>query len=230
MLDLVMFGRRGDEMGRDTPVDGLKEVDELLAKGRGGLCVAPHVGGWAVSMALMGKRGYVSTPIVMNPSSTLTPRLIKTILDFCDTIDASNGYILTGDNAIQKSQELLGQGGILVMTVDVMGRHVVEMFGRPTALASGAGHFAVETKSPMMPGAVLREKGTLKYRIVFGGEIQYTFTGDYDTDVHNLQQLAVEGVEELIRRAPEQWTQWGALGRWWDRAEVLEERRKKDAE
>jgi lauroyl/myristoyl acyltransferase len=224
MIDLTMFARHGDRIASETSVDGIDDVDNLLAKGKGGICVASHVGGWAISMALMGHKGYLSTPIVMNPDRTLTPRLIKTVIEFADSIGACNGYILTGDDAIRKSEELLAQSGILVMTVDVVGRHVVDMFGRPAALASGAGNFAYETKSPMMAGAVLREKGTLKYRIVFGEEIHYDFTGDRDTDVHNLQQLAVEGIEKQIRLVPDQWTQWGALGGWWSKAERLEKR------
>jgi len=226
MLDLAMFARHGDRMAREVTIEGLDDVDKLLEGGSGGICLAAHIGGWAIAMALMSRQGYLGIPIVMNPSSTLTPRLIRTVIDFADSIGASKGYILTGDDAIRKSRELVEQGGILVITVDVVGREIVEMFGRPAALASGAGHFAFETKAPVVPGFVLRGKDPYKFHVVFRERVDYSFTGDRDTDVHNIQQLAVEAIERQIRLTPEQWTQWGALGRWWSRAEELEKRAK----
>ena len=224
MLDLAMFARHGERIARETEIDGLGAADKLLEKGKGGICVASHIGGWAISMAIMAHHGYLSTPIVMNPKSTLTPRLIKTVIEFSDAIGACDGYIVTGEDAVRKSEELLEKNGILVLTVDVAGRHVAELFGRPAALASGVGRFASETQAPMLAGAVFREKGTLKYRIVFGDEIHYSLTGDSDTDILSSLQAAATGMEEMIRRAPEQWTQWSALGGWWKRAEELEKR------
>lgn len=226
MLDLTMFARHGDRMARELTIEGLDAVDKLLEKGKGGICIPAHIGGWAIAMGLMARHGYLSTPIVMNPSSTLTPRLIKTVIDFADSIGASNGYIMTGENAIGKSRELVEQGGILVLTVDVVGREIVEMFGRPTALASGAGHFAFETKAPVVPIVIQREKGSYKFRIIFHEAIDYTITGDRATDVHNILQASMAAIEKQIRLTPEQWTQWSALGRWWSRAEELKKRGK----
>ena len=227
MPDLLIFARYGDRMAKELTIEGLDAVDKLLETGSGVVVLAAHIGAWAIAMALMARHGYLSTPIVMNPSSTLTPRSIKTMIDFADSIGASNGYILTGDDAIRKARELLEQGGLLVITVDVVGRQIVEMFGRPATLASGAAHFARETRTPMLPVFVLRKEGPYGFHAVLREAIDYDITDDPVADVHNILQVAVAAAERQIRLTPEQWTQWGALGGWWKRAEELKKRRGK---
>lgn len=221
MPDLVIFARHKERMWSQVEVEGLEPIDVELEKGNGGICICAHVGAWAIAMGMMIGRGYQSTPIIVNPERTLTPRLIKAIEDFADSVDAADGYILTGEGSVEKTTECLKQGKIVVITVDVIGSRVVEFFGRPAALASGIGHFAYETGAPLATGRILRTDDPLKMHLVFEGPLEVEITGDRDADIQAVMQASARAIERQVRGNPEQWTQWGALGNWWKKAEKL---------
>jgi lauroyl/myristoyl acyltransferase len=229
MVDLVMFARHGEKMARDLEIEGLDIVERELAKVKGGgICICGHFGGWAISMGVMSYYGYLSTAIVMNPDSTPTPRLVRSVVNYGEKIKAADGAIFTGDGATGKTLELLEQPKkILVVTVDVMGRTVLDLLGKPAAMASGMGHFVIDSGAPMIPGFVLRKKeGPLKFKAIFRERVDYPVTGDRDKDIHAIGQAALDAIEKQIKLTPEQWTQWGAVERWWKRAEKLQKRSK----
>jgi len=229
MVDLVVFARHGDQVYSELVLEGMDIVEKALALGVGAVCISGHLGGWAISFALEVRHGYVTTPLVINPVKTPTPRFVKAILDFAAALSGEHGdYILTGeDDTISRTQELLNRGGILVSAVDVTGRHIVDFLGKPAAMASGVGHFLIDSGVPVFPGFALREKGDpLRFRGVFREPIEYGLTGDREEDVHAILQACVAAIEKQVRLTPEQWTQWGAVERWWKRAEKLEKHTK----
>lgn len=231
MLDLAVFARHGERLGEELIIEGLEFIEQADSLGKGVICIPGHMGAWGIAMGVVARHGYLSTPIVMNPGKTFTPRFIKAIEDFADKIGASDGYIVSGkEDTIRKTQELLKEGRRLVVTVDVEGREIVEMFGRPVPLASGIGHFACDTGAPLLSINVLREKDPYKLRAVFRKPITYSLSGDRARDVSMVIQAAATAIEKEIRLAPEQWTQWGALGGWWKRAEELQKRSRESKE
>ena len=229
MVDLVVFARYGERIARDLEIEGLDIVERELARvGSGVICIAGHFGGWAIATGVMSYHGYLSTPIVVDPDTTPTPRLVRAVVNYGQKIKAADGAIFTGDDATRKTLELLKQPKkILVITVDVMGSTILDLLGKPAAIASGMGHFVIDSGVPMIPGFVLRKKGgPLKFQAIFREKVSYQITGDRDKDIHAIQQAALDAAEKQIRLTPEQWTQWGAVERWWKRAEKLQKRSK----
>jgi KDO2-lipid IV(A) lauroyltransferase len=227
LVDLAVFARHGDQIDNELLIDGMDVVEKALALGVGAICVSGHLGAWSISFALQVRHGYLTTPIIINPDKTFTPRFVRETIDFANRVSGECGeYILTGqDNTISKTQELLKRGGILASAVDVTGRHIVDFLGKPAAMASGVGHFLIDSGVPVVPGYTLREKGgPLKFRGVFREPIDYSLTGDREKDIHAVLQACVAAIEEQVRLTPEQWTQWGSVGAWWKRAEELQKR------
>jgi len=222
MPDLAIFARYRERIWDEMTVDITEEIDKELAKGKGGICVCAHIGAWAISIGMMAHIGYKGTPILMNPEKALTPRLIKAVEDYADAIGVSSGYIVTGEGSVEEGRKALKLGNVIVITIDVIGSRAVEFFGRPAALGSGVGHFACDTGAPMATGRIMRDKkNPLKHHIAFGLPMEHKLTGDRETDVQIIMQTCAQAIEEQIRETPEQWTQWGALGSWWKRAEKL---------
>jgi lauroyl/myristoyl acyltransferase len=229
MVDLVVFARHGEKMVRELEIEGQDILErELYRPDSGGICIAGHFGGWAIAMGLMSYYGYVSIPIVANPATTPTPRLVRAVVNYGLKNKAADGAIFTGDDVAHKVLEQLKKPKEnLVITVDVIGGTVLDLLGHPAAMASGIGHFVIESGIPMVPGFVLRKKGgPLKFKAVFREKVDYPITGDRDKDIHAIGQAALNSVEEQVRLTPEQWTQWGAVERWWKRAEKLQMRGK----
>jgi lauroyl/myristoyl acyltransferase len=229
MVDLAVFARHGEKMAKELEIEGQDILErELYRPESGGICIAGHFGGWAISMGLMSYYGYVSIPIVVNPATTPTPHLVRAVVNYGQKIKAADGAIFTGDDVARKVLEQLKKPREnLVITVDVMGSTVLDLLGHPAAMASGIGHFVIESGIPMIPGFVLRKKGgPLKFKAVFCEKVDYPITGDRDKDIHAIGQAALDSVEKQVRLTPEQWTQWGALERWWNRADKLQKRGK----
>jgi Kdo2-lipid IVA lauroyltransferase/acyltransferase len=229
MVDLAVFARHGNKIARELEIEGLDIAErELRREDGGGIAVAGHLGGWAIAMGIMSYYGYLSTPIVVNPASTPTPRLVRAVVNYGQKIKAADGAIFTGDDATGKTLELLKQPKkILVITGDVMGGTILDLLGKPAAMASGMGHFVMDSGAPMIPVFVLRKKGgPLKFQTVIREKVDYPITGDRDKDIHAIGQAALDAIEKQIRLTPEQWTQWGALERWWNRADKLQKRTK----
>jgi lauroyl/myristoyl acyltransferase len=227
MVDLAVFARHGEKIAGELEIEGLDIAErELRREDGGGIAVAGHVGGWAIAMGIMSYYGYLSTPIVVNPDSTPTPRLVRSVVNYGEKIKAADGAIFTGDGATEKTLELLKQPKkILVITGDVMGKTVFALLGRPAAMASGMGHFVIDSGAPMIPVFVLRKKeGPLKFQTIIREKVDYPVTGDREKDIHAIGQAALDAIEKQIRLTPEQWTQWGAVERWWNRAEKLQKR------
>lgn len=220
MFDLAVYARHRDRMLRDAVLEGLDNLDQADAFGKGVIIQSAHIGGWALAILAARPLGVQATLIAVNPDVLFTPRFARAAYKFVDSLDCGD-LILTGRDSVGQSVELLKQGKRLILAADVIGKEIVDMFGRPAAMANGIGRIACDSGAPVVPFCIFREKDPLKLSAWFREPIEYKPSDDRASDVNAVMQAITRGVESEIRRAPEQWTQWGALGRWWKKAEEL---------
>jgi lauroyl/myristoyl acyltransferase len=224
VVDFPVFARHGDRIMEKMKAEGTENFDELDALGKGVIIVTPHVGGWDVATAIMTHLGYGLTPILVNPSATLTPRAVRAVEALGVSLGTDNEitHILTGEDSIRRVLELLKKGKRLGLTPDVAGKRVVELFGRPAAVADGTAHFAYDTGAAIIHGYVIRDKWGIPCRGIIREQIRYDLTGDRETDITTIMQEVMRAVESEIRKMPDQYTQWGAIRMWWQKAEELQ--------
>jgi lauroyl/myristoyl acyltransferase len=230
MVDLVIFARHSERILEKLVVEGMEYVDKALATGKGIICVCAHFSGWAVGMELIASQGFEANVIVANPEKAPTPRFVKTLLDFAAGISEGGSYILTGqESTVSQAREWLDKGGILVIDIDIIGGRVVDFMGKPAAVASGIGHFVLDTGAVAVPVYPLRDPDDpTKYIGVLRDHIPFDLSGDRETDVQAILQACFAAVEKQVRLTPEQWNQWGALERWWKRARAIQEKKAKE--
>ena len=227
MVDFPVFARHGDRIMEKIKAEGVENFDELDALGKGVIIVTPHVGGWDVATAIMTHLGYELTPILVNPNATLTPRAVRAVeaLGVSLGTDREVTHVLPGEELITLVTDLLKKGKRLGLTPDVAGKRIVEYFGRPAAVADGTAHFAYDTGAKITHGYVIRDKWGIPCRGIIREQIRYDLTGDRETDITTIMQEVMGAVESEIRKMPDQYTQWGAIRMWWQKAEELQERR-----
>src|SRR2546427_11598255 len=88
----------------------------------------------------------------------------------------------------------------------------VDFFGKMASTTTGIARVALHTDAAVVPGYAIWDAPSRKYRLRFeapGGLIR---TGDMECDVFEDTQKFTKGIEEIIRKYPEQWG--GGDGRW----------------
>jgi KDO2-lipid IV(A) lauroyltransferase len=220
MFDLAVYARHRDRLIENAVIEGREYVDRADALGKGVIIASVHIGGWPLGIVAAPRMGIEATLIGINPDFTPTPRFVRAAYEFGVSL-GSGELILTGRDTVGQSLEVLKQNKRLIFAADVIGEEIVDMFGLPTAIAGGMGRIACDSGAPIVPVYIFREKGPWKLRACFREPIQCIPSGDHAGDVKAITQAVMSSVESEIRQVPEQWTQWGALGGWWKKAEEL---------
>jgi KDO2-lipid IV(A) lauroyltransferase len=226
ILDLVLFARHGEELMRNLRVEGMENLEEAEARGKGVLLLFAHIGSFDIFSALLARLGKPFTPVMFHPQDTPVPRYISTLAVYGQRLGCDREYPVfwAGRDTARKVLESLSRGRRVGITFDVDGRTVVELFGRPAAMADGLARFALASGAPIVPIALYHDEDVLKRRLVIHPPLPFLPSGDTEKDVQDLTQQVVSMGERMIREAPEQWMSWFGLWHWWNKARELKER------
>jgi KDO2-lipid IV(A) lauroyltransferase len=218
MLDLVVFRRFGDEFMRALRVEGRENLERAEEEGKGIVFVTAHLGLFSVLHAVMHRLDRTYTPIMYHPLETPLPRYVSAMALLGHSLggDPEEPVFWAGKNTVEKVVRHLRQGKRVGLTFDVVGGTVVELFGRPAALASGIAHFIRLAGVPALPVALFREDQPLGGRLVFYPPVP---PREKEGDVSEIMQEVAQRGETMIREAPGQWMSWFGLWEWWEQGE-----------
>jgi KDO2-lipid IV(A) lauroyltransferase len=191
-----------DELDARMTYDGYPRIVEAVATGRGVIVALPHLGGWDFGGAWLASKGYPATVVVeaLDP-----PELFEWFADFRRSLGLT--IVPHGRDAGTAVLRTLRAGGVvgLVSDRDLEGNGVeVEFFGEKTTLPGGPATLALRTGAVLLPAAVYFE-GRDHHRGMVLPAIDTTKTGKLRDDVQRVTQDLAYALEDLIRRAPEQW-------------------------
>jgi lauroyl/myristoyl acyltransferase len=231
MLDLIIMERHLDTMVDRFIVDqeAVAVYNREKAAGRGVIVFAPHIGGIGISWSMSAQIGIYFTPIVYNPQNSPLPRYMGALAALSQKLGSDPEYPVfwAGIDAVAKAQEHLRRGKSIGTTFDLGGGTVVDLFGHPTALASGIARIVCDSGAVIIPGYLKRNQRPLEYQFVAHPEFSYTCTGDSEADIEGVLNQVIEMGETMIREVPEQWIGWYGLREWRKRAEkILSEKNK----
>lgn len=180
-------------------IDGLDNLRQAMAAGRGVVVVLPHLGNWEAA-ALIGQM--LDLPVV-----AVAERLAnRHITEWFIAQRAMFGIeiVLTGGRGlVGRLAELLNQGKAVCLLADrdLSGRGIeVEFFGEPTTLPGGPAVLARRTGAPLLPVAVYFQPGAGHHGVI-GEPIPVP---DH-ADLAETTQHIADSLEVLIRRDPVQW-------------------------
>lgn len=230
ILDLVMFWRHGDRIMQNIDIKGMENLDKADAEGKGVLLLFAHLGSFDLFAVVMARLGRPFTPIIFHPRTTPVPRYVATLALFGQMLgcDPLSPVFWVGKDTVKKVRGHLAAGKHVGITFDVDGNCVVELFGRPSALADGIAHFAIDSGAPIVPFALFHGKEPLDRRLIIYESLRYELTGNRSDDVKTIMTEVAKAGERMVREEPAEWMSWFGLRHWWDKAEEL--KREKEAE
>jgi KDO2-lipid IV(A) lauroyltransferase len=195
--------RRRRLLGTSDIVD-VQYLHDGVASGRGMILALPHVGNWEVA----GLRAAHEGARVLAVAEALpNERLVRWVTDMRAMMDIDIVIARKGSRVTPALVERLEAGGTVALLSDrdLSGRGVgVVMFGEETSLPAGPVSLAVRTGADVVPvGTYFRHGAGHTYRMYPPLEIP-----DADTVEERVRlgtQRLAEVLEDIIRRAPEQW-------------------------
>jgi lauroyl/myristoyl acyltransferase len=179
--------------------------DHLVAgmeSGNGVIMALPHIGSWEWGGAWLALQGYPMT-------SVAEPLQPPAMYDWFVAQREAMGLTIVplGADASRVLLRTLRAGKLvgLLCDRDIAGGGVeVEFFGERTTMPGGPALLALRTGAMLLPTAVYSGPG-LDHTAVIMPPVPTKRTGGLRQDVARVTQLIADDLEQLIRRAPEQW-------------------------
>jgi KDO2-lipid IV(A) lauroyltransferase len=209
LLDYMAMHRL-DSSGKARWVE--KEIGEenlvrALAKGKGVLCITPHLGNWELGGYVLATKGYPINILTLQENSRYLSRYEEELRKKAGirsiVIDPNEKPNL----AILEIARRLRGNEIVAMLADRMyeGQGVqIDFFGQSTLFPTGAVQLALETGAVIIPVfVILKEK--MKYWGFIGEPIPISMGDDKNVAVRQGVQEIAKRFEEMISRYPDQW-------------------------
>ncbi|MGZ6078087.1 MAG: lysophospholipid acyltransferase family protein [Myxococcaceae bacterium] len=204
VMEMVVAPRLGDRFDAlvDCSGDALAAMERAAASGKGGVCVAAHLGNWELHAWGVARHGL---PLHAVGKENVDPRLTRLIDRFRARGGVRNvwrgqpGAAVALLRALRKGQLL----GILIDQDTNVQNVFVPFFGRPAATPRAAADLVLRTGAAALVCLIhKREDGT--YR-ASSEEVEVPHTGDPERDVVELTARFTARIEAAIRAHPEQW-------------------------
>ncbi|MGZ3479256.1 MAG: lysophospholipid acyltransferase family protein [Myxococcaceae bacterium] len=203
-MEMVVAPRLGNRFDAlvDCSGDALAAMERAAASGKGGVCVAAHLGNWELHAWGVARHGL---PLHAVGKENVDPRLTRLIDRFRARGGVRNvwrgqpGAAVALLRALRKGQLL----GILIDQDTNVQNVFVPFFGRPAATPRAAADLVLRTGAAALVCLIhKREDGT--YR-ASSEEVEVPHTGDPERDVVELTARFTARIEAAIRAHPEQW-------------------------
>ena len=198
---LPSIGRK--HVDRCFSVDGFHHIEEGLAKGNGVILALPHLGGWEWAGRWMADRGHRMTVIV---EPLQPPELFEWFTNLRSSLGMN--VVPLGPEAAGAVLSALRKNEIVCLLCDrdIQGGGVqVSFFGENTTLPAGPAMLGLRSNATVLPTAVYFTSKVDGHHAVIKPPLPMDRTGGLRESVSHITQLLANDLEDLIRRAPEQW-------------------------
>lgn len=198
MLRLASMSR-ADLVARTHTVNE-DEARAAVARGKGVVVVAGHLGNWEIGAAMMAARGYAVDVIAKRATNPLfyervlsaRERLGVGVIDFQRATRQALHALRSGRAVAFAADQHAGRSGLWV-----------PFFGRLASTYRGPALMALRTGAAMFLSIPLRRADGM-YEITLE-PIEVERTGDMDADVLRLTQIYTRRLEAAVRANPEQY-------------------------
>jgi len=198
---------------KNVEIEGMHHLDECLAKGKGAVIVAVHLGNWELGGAVVGMMGYPINAIVLKHKDERINNIFMGRRAVNNLRNIPLGMQLKRCFKVLRSNELLA----IAADKDYTGSNEeVEFFGKKALMPKGAAALSLKTGAPIVFCAMIRQKNDT-FRLVFEGPLRFKPTGDHDEDVRKLMREYIQIFEKYIRAYPDQWYAFEEI---WDRKKI----------
>lgn len=191
-----------EEVEKRVVLDGIEHVQQGMAAGKGVIVALPHVGSWEYAAAYLCTQGIAMTAV----AERIEP---PALFDYFVAQRAAMGITIVplDKNSGRALLSTLRDGGLvgLLCDRDIEENGIeVDFFGERTTMPAGPATLALRTGAMLCTGTVYSGPGR-DHRAVIDPPIDTSRRGTLREDVLRLTQEIAHRMEEMIRRAPEQW-------------------------
>lgn len=183
--------------------DGYEHLEAALAAGHGAIMAMPHLGGWEWS-------GFWLTRVKGVPVTAVVEQLDPPeLFEWFVGLRRSFGFeiVALGPDAGTATARALKANHTLALLCDrdlAGSGPQVEFFGERTTLPAGPATLALRTGAPILPTAIYFDGPNNRHAVVLP-PLDTARQGRLREDVQRVTQDLAHALEDLIRRAPEQW-------------------------
>ncbi|HEY3322815.1 MAG TPA: lysophospholipid acyltransferase family protein [Planctomycetota bacterium] len=208
-LSVVEFARMRkltrENVGALVDFSELKRFDDLLARGKGLLCVPAHHGNWELCGYSVSLMGYPLQSVARPIENPYIDELVKEIRE------RSGNTIIEKWKVLWKLKKLLDKGGIVTMSVDQNGGNVgvfVPCFGTLASTISSPADLHIATGTPIIVSTLNRLPDGLHHVLRVWDVIEHPRSENREADVKAVTARINAAIEKAVRTYPEQWL-WG---------------------
>jgi KDO2-lipid IV(A) lauroyltransferase len=178
-------------------------IDEALARGKGCICVLPHMGNWDLAGHYLAINGYR----IASVAEELRPaRLSELFLRHREQLGMRIIPLTRDGHVGQQLKQLLAENWVVALVADrdLAGRGVeVEMFGERRRVPAGPALLSLTSGAPLCVCPVYTLPNGWSVRI--GAPLEIERTGETKRDVVELSRKMAEGFERAIAGNPADW-------------------------
>lgn len=221
-FDYVAFSKLTDKKRFFSlvEVEGEEHLRSAYEKGKGVICLIPHLSSWEFAAITPPMLGYETSAA----SKAMKMKMLeKRMVRFRQRRGMKN---ITREGSYEKLINVLGKGECLIMMIDqdtkVKGVFV-DFMGIPAYTPLGVSRLALETGALVVP-MVMTRKEDGNYRFIIYPELPVVKTGDMEMDLYENTRRQTKVMEEMVRTYPTQWV-W-MHSRWQRTPEAIEAYRK----
>jgi len=207
MVDFVRFPHLDmHDIRKAVPSqEGWEHLDAVLARGNGVIAISAHFGNWDLAGALLGTHGLPIYAV----ADAFEPKKMDDLIN--GTRERYGMKIIKlGVGSLKQIFAALKRNEIVLLLIDRPQPNEgvpVQFFGETAWIPEGPALIALKTRAALIIGYCVRSRGDKTFHGKFEPPIEYEhlLTGDKEHDIQVITQQIVSGMEEVIRRYPDQW-------------------------
>ena len=202
VVDLLRFdAMSANEMAALVDIEGLEQIEQAVARGRGVMFYTGHFGYWELMIMVHAVRFKPIAMVARTLDNPLLERLIERVRTRVGTRVIPRRGAIRGLLRALMDRESVGM--MVDQHIQDRSAVLVDFFNRPASTTSAIAALALRTGAPIVPVFVLPTTGG-RYRAIYEAPVEPPAADDPDA-VRVYTQRCTDVLEMYVRRYPDLW-------------------------
>lgn len=202
ILEFFQMGKiNAGNVDQFVEIEGLKNLEITLKKGKGAILITGHLGNWEIIPFVLKFKKYIVNSIYRPFDNIFLEHWINKIRE------RNSGKMIPRGKGNKEALRVLKNKGILLLLIDQnSAKHgiFVNFFGKLAATVQGPAVFSLHTNTPVIPLYSIRKAPT-KHQIKIFPEIQLVQTENEEENIRLNTNNFNKIIEGFIKENPLQW-------------------------